>query len=70
MFAGIENCGQFQILGFVVGAVAWLRNIIIGENAPLGVVYDSIALLGYVCTLCVSGYSMLIMSLNGCTCVL
>lgn len=34
------------ILGFIFGAVSWLRNIIIGESAPLGVIYDSISLLG------------------------
>ncbi|KAG6392638.1 hypothetical protein SASPL_146862 [Salvia splendens] len=32
------------ILGFIFGAVAWLGDVIIGENAPLGVIYDSISL--------------------------
>ncbi|KAK7406945.1 hypothetical protein VNO78_08581 [Psophocarpus tetragonolobus] len=32
--------------GFLFGAVTWLRNIIIGDNAPLRVVQDSLQLLG------------------------
>ncbi|CAN0878556.1 Protein PIN-LIKES 7 [Linum grandiflorum] len=35
-----------SILGFVFGATPFLRNLIIGEGAPLRVVQDSIALLG------------------------
>ncbi|XP_022855039.1 protein PIN-LIKES 7 [Olea europaea var. sylvestris] len=34
------------ILGFIFGAVTWLRNLIIGDNAPLRVIQDSIKLLG------------------------
>ncbi|XP_051116217.1 protein PIN-LIKES 7-like [Andrographis paniculata] len=34
------------ILGFIVGAVSWLRNLIIGSGAPLRVIDDSITLLG------------------------
>ncbi|KAL8532150.1 hypothetical protein ACS0TY_008676 [Phlomoides rotata] len=34
------------IIGFVFGAVSWLRNLIIGDNAPLRVIDDSIRLLG------------------------
>ncbi|XP_056849454.1 protein PIN-LIKES 7 isoform X1 [Raphanus sativus] len=34
------------ILGFVFGATNWLRNLIIGENAPLRVIQDSVKLLG------------------------
>ncbi|KAK6150291.1 hypothetical protein DH2020_015223 [Rehmannia glutinosa] len=34
------------IFGLIFGAVAWLRNLIIGENAPLRVIDDSIKLLG------------------------
>ncbi|KAG6394395.1 hypothetical protein SASPL_144979 [Salvia splendens] len=34
------------LLGFVFGAVAWLRGILIGESAPLRVIFDSITLLG------------------------
>lgn len=37
---------NFQIFGLIFGAVTWLRHLIIGENAPLRVVYDSINLLG------------------------
>ncbi|KAG6394396.1 hypothetical protein SASPL_144980 [Salvia splendens] len=33
-------------LGFIFGAVAWLGDILIPENAPLRVIYDSISLLG------------------------
>ena len=36
-----------QILGFIFGATNWLRNLIIGENAPLRVIQDSVKLLGY-----------------------
>lgn len=32
--------------GFLFGAVGWLRNIIIGDNAPLRVIQDSLQLLG------------------------
>ncbi|QCD91218.1 protein PIN-LIKES 7-like [Vigna unguiculata] len=32
--------------GFLFGAVAWLRNLIIGGNAPLRVIQDSLQLLG------------------------
>ncbi|KAK6237198.1 hypothetical protein QUC31_002667 [Theobroma cacao] len=34
------------ILGFIFGATTWLRNLIIGEGAPLRVIQDSIKLLG------------------------
>ncbi|KAL8046951.1 hypothetical protein ABFS82_08G212000 [Erythranthe guttata] len=34
------------IIGFIFGAVTWLRELIIGENAPLRVINDSIKLLG------------------------
>jgi len=37
-----------QFFGFLFGAVAWLRNLIIGDNAPLHVIQDSLQLLGYV----------------------
>ncbi|KAF5958145.1 hypothetical protein HYC85_005370 [Camellia sinensis] len=36
------------IVGFFFGAVPWLKNLIIGDNAPLRVIQDSIKLLGYV----------------------
>nr|ACU18852.1 unknown [Glycine max] len=32
--------------GFLFGAVAWLRNIIIGDDTPLRVIQDSLQLLG------------------------
>lgn len=32
--------------GFLFGAVGWLRNLIIGDNAPLRVIQDSLQLLG------------------------
>ncbi|CAK8540133.1 unnamed protein product [Lathyrus sativus] len=32
--------------GFLFGAVAWLRNLIIGVNAPLSVIQDTLVLLG------------------------
>ncbi|OWM68335.1 protein PIN-LIKES 7-like [Punica granatum] len=34
------------ILGFIFGAVTWLRNLIIGDSAPLRVIQDSVKLLG------------------------
>ncbi|KAK6258068.1 hypothetical protein SCA6_012542 [Theobroma cacao] len=34
------------ILGFIFGATTWLRNLTIGEGAPLRVIQDSIKLLG------------------------
>ncbi|KAK4416908.1 protein PIN-LIKES 7 [Sesamum alatum] len=36
------------IIGLIFGAVSWLRNLVVGENAPLRVISDSIKLLGYV----------------------
>ncbi|CAI8588455.1 unnamed protein product [Vicia faba] len=32
--------------GFLFGAVAWLRNLLIGDNAPLSVIQDTLVLLG------------------------
>ncbi|KAL3525157.1 hypothetical protein ACH5RR_013529 [Cinchona calisaya] len=34
------------IIGFIFGAIEWLKNLIIGDNAPLHVIQDSITLLG------------------------
>ncbi|XP_059438404.1 protein PIN-LIKES 7-like [Corylus avellana] len=34
------------IVGLIVGAVTWLRNIMVGDGAPLRVIQDSIQLLG------------------------
>uniref|UniRef100_J3MZZ3 Auxin efflux carrier family protein n=1 Tax=Oryza brachyantha TaxID=4533 RepID=J3MZZ3_ORYBR len=34
------------ILGFVVGLVPWLKSLVIGDNAPLKVIQDSIQLMG------------------------
>lgn len=34
------------ILGFIFGAISWLRKLIIGDSAPLRVIQDSIKLLG------------------------
>ncbi|KAK9284324.1 hypothetical protein L1049_023495 [Liquidambar formosana] len=34
------------ILGFIFGATTWLRNLIIGDSAPLRVIQDSVKLLG------------------------
>lgn len=36
-----------QFLGFLFGGVKWLRSLIIGQDAPLKVIQDSIQLLGY-----------------------
>lgn len=37
-----------QFLGFLFGGVKWLRDLIIGQDAPMKVIKDSIQLLGYV----------------------
>jgi predicted permease len=34
------------IVGFFVGAIPWLKNLVIGDTAPLRVIQDSIKLLG------------------------
>ncbi|XP_044469796.1 protein PIN-LIKES 7-like [Mangifera indica] len=34
------------IIGFIFGAITWLRNLIIGDGAPLRVIQDSIKILG------------------------
>ncbi|KAG0457388.1 hypothetical protein HPP92_022229 [Vanilla planifolia] len=34
------------ILGFVVGAIPWLKSLIVGESAPLRVIQDSLVMLG------------------------
>lgn len=36
----------WQVLGFTVGTVPWLRSAFIGDSAPLRVVQDSLKLLG------------------------
>ncbi|PWA62867.1 auxin efflux carrier family protein [Artemisia annua] len=40
------SCTDHQIAGFVFGAVPWLKNLLIGDDAPLRVIQDSITLLG------------------------
>ncbi|VFQ94998.1 unnamed protein product [Cuscuta campestris] len=42
------------ILGFLFGAVTWLRNLIIGESAPLRVIQDSVKLLGNATIPCIT----------------
>lgn len=42
------------ILGFIFGTISWLRNIIIGEGAPLQVLQDSIKLLGDATIPCIT----------------
>lgn len=37
-----------QIAGFVIGLIPQLRNLLIGADAPLRVIDDSAALLGFV----------------------
>lgn len=34
------------ILGFIVGAITWLKSLIIGDQAPLRVIQDSLEILG------------------------
>ncbi|KAK4490459.1 hypothetical protein RD792_001136 [Penstemon davidsonii] len=55
------NSLSMAILGIIFGAVTWLQNLIIGSNAPLRVVNDSIQLLGnstIPCTTLVLGGSL------------
>lgn len=52
-------CGQ--ILGLIFGATTWLRNLIIGESAPLRVIQDSVKLLGWVSTLFYVSYSVMLL---------
>ncbi|KAK7272999.1 hypothetical protein RIF29_14045 [Crotalaria pallida] len=42
------------LLGFLFGMVKWLRNLIIGDNAPLRVVTDSVHILGSGTTSCIT----------------
>lgn len=42
------------ILGFLFGAVTWLRNLIIGESAPLRAIQDSVKLLGNATIPCIT----------------
>ncbi|KAH6797026.1 Auxin efflux carrier family protein [Perilla frutescens var. hirtella] len=42
------------IIGFVFGAVSWLRNLIIGDNAPLGVISDSLTIIGDATIPCIN----------------
>ncbi|KAG6596284.1 Protein PIN-LIKES 5, partial [Cucurbita argyrosperma subsp. sororia] len=46
------------IVGFIFGAVTWFRNLVIGDNAPLRVIQDSVQLLGdgtIPCTMLILG---------------
>jgi len=38
-----------QIVGFIVGVVPLIRKLMIGSDAPLHVIEDSVVMLGYVC---------------------
>ncbi|AES95349.2 auxin efflux carrier family protein [Medicago truncatula] len=42
----IEDSESQIFFGFLFGAVAWLRNLIIGDNAPFSVIQDTLELLG------------------------
>lgn len=42
------------ILGLIFGAIAWLRNLLVGEKAPLRVIQDSLKLLGEGTTPCIT----------------
>lgn len=42
------------ILGFVFGAISWLKDLVIGENAPLRVIQDSVKLLGNATIPCIT----------------
>jgi hypothetical protein len=37
---------SWQIIGFVVGLVPWLKSLLIGDGAPLKVIQDSLELMG------------------------
>lgn len=36
-----------QFTGLIVGAISWLKNLLVGDDAPLRVIQSSIELLGY-----------------------
>ncbi|XP_022158299.1 protein PIN-LIKES 5-like isoform X3 [Momordica charantia] len=38
-----------SIVGFIFGAVPWLRNLVVGQTAPFRVIQDSVKLLGNLC---------------------
>jgi len=38
-----------QIVGFMVGVVPLIRKLMIGSDAPLHVIQDSVTMLGSVC---------------------
>ncbi|MED6143484.1 hypothetical protein PIB30_006744 [Stylosanthes scabra] len=40
--------------GFIFGAVTWLRNLIVGDNAPFRVIQDSLQLLGNATIPCIT----------------
>lgn len=44
MFAKLSVGDQF--VGFIFGAIPWLKGLIIGDTAPLRVIQDSITQLG------------------------
>jgi auxin efflux carrier family protein len=46
LFQLMQYALSSQILGFVVGAIPWLKSFIIGENAPLHVIQETLQLLG------------------------
>ncbi|KAL0550641.1 hypothetical protein IC582_015163 [Cucumis melo] len=50
------------IVGLSFGAVSWLQNLVVGENAPLRVIQDSVQLLGngtIPCTLLILGGNLI-----------
>ncbi|PKU66671.1 hypothetical protein MA16_Dca024399 [Dendrobium catenatum] len=42
----IEPPTVAAMIGFVVGAIPWTKSLIIGDSAPLGVIQDSLKILG------------------------
>lgn len=50
------------IVGLVFGAVSWLRNLVVGDNAPLRVIQNSVQLLGngtIPCTILILGGNLI-----------
>lgn len=52
-FSRIISLNLYQIIGFAVGAIPWLKSLFIGASAPLRVVQGSIKLLGWLLFCCI-----------------
>ncbi|KAE9614557.1 putative membrane transport protein [Lupinus albus] len=50
IFCSVNKCDNFffkpQIIGFIIGVIPQIRNLLIGNDAPLHVIEDSASMLG------------------------